>query len=1490
MILSIPDFALFSLDAYLRGEVKLDDLGQSFNGSEIVHNLAEARIAQDAEAAGFYALAYEKDGEIVISYRGTDQLKDVFSGWIGGAGVFSADQLQLAMRFYQSVKTAYPDHTISLTGHSLGGGLAGFVSSLTGERAVIFDNMTYEWSAELAHFFAKAATAVENLADTDLNTLQSYLNDSWALSLIGKTADTLEFSIGLSGKLFDPGSISVPINWITDAQELFDGTPVPPSDHNVTKIAIDGEVLQYVRGFLFADDEIKYDAYFGGSERTDFVELASSFGNVLAGAVAGAVAGPFGAAVGAVKSALKVAADEQVEEAIQKHSMALLVANIVLQSDAYSDERDHVAFMGGALFDRLYRDDIANHLGIVGSREGDAANILFEQIAYSAATGSGTPYGTTALSAMFSDAADVGRVLDGAIFNFDAFVRAPEYSIRGHLADSIVLFAGGLAHNQVSDLQFSDGFIRTQGEQIITLDYSYGSWSQSLNVFSSDDLWGREVVIDLFDYEGYVETSPIYDALPTEAAMRELWGSTSTSTYERLHYVASDVGVEADLAAIDRSYAKNGAPETYSRDGHNDIIRLTDHPDSVYGSNRNELIDAGAGADVVLGGGGDDLIVGGAGADWIDGGVGRDFVVYHNEMSAYEIVPLTNDPNGYGWQISAIDPIYLFGPTEAADYLKNIEAAVFSDRIYRLNGSQPPDTSTTHGDGENHSNDTKLAEIHPPDVTDNMGGAFTVLDELDPGLELLSVAIDDSIVRHDQTLVIESLLHNAGPDDSGTIRIRHTFSDSAEVSGSRIIGVDEISSLAPGETRTVRSEWVLPYQPAGDRHIVVEAVPVSLSIDDDRSDNIASITVTVVDAVDAGTRPVVFETLEPHVLHDGIESGRGDSAPDLRAWLSVDSKVIDHNPSVRQQILASHKTDGQRMDPAMAVIMLQEGALPQNTDHILNYTQLSALGAHGQGAGYASIALPDGLPEYSVQTLYIYIPHGDYFERSVLQSLEVVVSDSTSDDNNNPDLFIDYTAFTVSETSSGGWKISVDARVANADPDDALSYVPGGAEIVLYLTLQDGSETAIARRPLSEVLGGEIQDVEFYGLLQPDFAETEATAHIAIELSDGFQNDSRERLIGDAQVLTFAGPADPGVSDTEITADQPITELQPADDMSEPENPTISVDLMAVDSIHARATAVGDITGDFTVELVLDDVPTGGTAVSTGQYSVSGGQNFAINILDADTVQWQLRGDGLKAGGTVDVTFNESVTNTIDFQISDSQAFLFVNDELIDWRNVTGEINLDDLGGWNIGARQRYWPGPDEVPRDYLEGASVIGARYTSVAAIELPESDAIIDLLAIQSSAERAAALGDLSGIGSLQIVVDDPVGGAIASLGEWSVSGGDIFAVNVLNGGSQIHWQMRAEGAKLGAVVGFNVVDGEENELVFQFGPDTIDFYADGDLAGSYDLPVGYDGITNDDVTLAARKKLWQGPSAQPVDELSGGNVVEALWHTDQFIYDLG
>lgn len=146
--------AILAMDAYNRGynrglEIEGDvtgsngayekdeyPLGERIGNVIVTNELGDA----DAQGADFYAIAYDVDGgsgETVISYRGTDDgfpFGADIPAWATGAGVYSTPQTILAADFYQDVNggSIAADDSITLTGHSLGGALAGFVGSIYG--------------------------------------------------------------------------------------------------------------------------------------------------------------------------------------------------------------------------------------------------------------------------------------------------------------------------------------------------------------------------------------------------------------------------------------------------------------------------------------------------------------------------------------------------------------------------------------------------------------------------------------------------------------------------------------------------------------------------------------------------------------------------------------------------------------------------------------------------------------------------------------------------------------------------------------------------------------------------------------------------------------------------------------------------------------------------------------------------------------------------------------------------------------------------------------------------------------------------------------------------------------------------------------------------------------------------------------------------------------------------------------------------------------
>ena len=134
--------AILAMDVYNRGANA--GLVVSFNTIGDYQVLGGSLLWTGSFQAATYQLVGDPSTRI-IAYRGTDQIADVL-GWLGGAGIvgWPTQFPQAESYFAQWGTTAH----VSLTGHSLGGGLAGYIAALNDKTAYAFDAMPFEFAAE----------------------------------------------------------------------------------------------------------------------------------------------------------------------------------------------------------------------------------------------------------------------------------------------------------------------------------------------------------------------------------------------------------------------------------------------------------------------------------------------------------------------------------------------------------------------------------------------------------------------------------------------------------------------------------------------------------------------------------------------------------------------------------------------------------------------------------------------------------------------------------------------------------------------------------------------------------------------------------------------------------------------------------------------------------------------------------------------------------------------------------------------------------------------------------------------------------------------------------------------------------------------------------------------------------------------------------------------------------------------------------------------
>lgn len=151
---------------------------------------------------GFSATVFENGSRIVIAYRGTEPqagIDDIITDIALGAGCPEAKQFPQALSLYQSIRNSYKGKTIVLTGHSLGGGLANYVSLLTGARAVTFNAPSTVVTA-VSNFINGASTdLLSGFTGLDDGLRTDYVNAHDWVGKVGVGDSLSDIVTGVSG-------------------------------------------------------------------------------------------------------------------------------------------------------------------------------------------------------------------------------------------------------------------------------------------------------------------------------------------------------------------------------------------------------------------------------------------------------------------------------------------------------------------------------------------------------------------------------------------------------------------------------------------------------------------------------------------------------------------------------------------------------------------------------------------------------------------------------------------------------------------------------------------------------------------------------------------------------------------------------------------------------------------------------------------------------------------------------------------------------------------------------------------------------------------------------------------------------------------------------------------------------------------------------------------------------------------------------------------
>lgn len=88
--------------------------------------------------SGLDAYVLQKDNDIVVAFRGTHGVSDVDDDLAIGANK-TPKQAKEAYEICKEIKNKYQGHDITITGHSLGGGIGVYAAAKNGLQAVVFN-------------------------------------------------------------------------------------------------------------------------------------------------------------------------------------------------------------------------------------------------------------------------------------------------------------------------------------------------------------------------------------------------------------------------------------------------------------------------------------------------------------------------------------------------------------------------------------------------------------------------------------------------------------------------------------------------------------------------------------------------------------------------------------------------------------------------------------------------------------------------------------------------------------------------------------------------------------------------------------------------------------------------------------------------------------------------------------------------------------------------------------------------------------------------------------------------------------------------------------------------------------------------------------------------------------------------------------------------------------------------------------------------------
>ncbi len=569
--------AVLSMDAYNREyNSGIDGLNASKVGQASIIDRTAVGIGapeyQAWQSASFYAVAYQMtdnsidglvEGEIIISYRGTDErffeLPLVDLPII--TGDYDEQQVQLAMQFHSAI-AATAENPIFLTGHSLGGGLAGMTAAAFDEQSLLVDPIGF-------------VGAYDNFR-TDFAAHFSVYASYLAIPEIERTQAQID-AIEVFEDLFKQYGL--------DPQAL---PTFSDPDNNYQAFHLDGSIAENVRL---------------GTESTQlFIPSLGSFADFVGG---------IGAHSASLHAIMMYEHDERVGGRLQ--GSWVHIAEPLLHAMFSEDIGAATGF------------DPAGTNGVYSAASKMLAAIAYSALDSGSAgadAGYGYVFGNTGIRAMFDDADELGSIvtagkvseaLDDAIPGLtQAIVQFAGLMANRHVNYHDYQQPGSLFNPLEGILMLSDGngSAADSGADaaLLTLSVNQDLWRLGLTDGNAPDveiLGLGTLVEDLFHQAGGgIGEDTIRKAM--EDLYKDGDGAFSvTKAIGSVQFSLSGGPLQLTLAD----------PETDFDATHASLFAATDGNDTIDGDSQNNIVAGADGDDILTGHLGRDLLLGGDGSD-----------------------------------------------------------------------------------------------------------------------------------------------------------------------------------------------------------------------------------------------------------------------------------------------------------------------------------------------------------------------------------------------------------------------------------------------------------------------------------------------------------------------------------------------------------------------------------------------------------------------------------------------------------------------------------------------------------------------------------------------------------------------------------------------------------------------------------------------------------------------------------------------------------